>query len=153
EGYFGAGGGGAPARWAVRTSGDPTQVVGPIRAAIAEISPRATLADVRPMSGLVDKATAPMRFSVLLISIFAVIAVVMAAVGLYGVLSTLVRHRTAELGMRMVLGAPRTRILTLVIGEGLRLSAVGVVTGLVVAFGVTRLMTKLLVGVTPSDPT
>jgi ABC-type antimicrobial peptide transport system permease subunit len=104
------------------------------------------------MSVLVDKSTAPMRFSVLLIGIFAAIAVVMAAVGLYGVLSTVVRQRTAELGMRMILGAPSARIFSLVVGEGLRLSAVGVAIGLIVAFGVTRLMTRLLVGVTPSDP-
>jgi putative ABC transport system permease protein len=76
----------------------------------------------------------------------------MAAVGLYGVLSTVVRQRTAELGMRMILGAPSTQIFSLVVGEGLRLSAVGVGAGLVVAFAVTRLMTRLLVGVAPSDP-
>ncbi|HEY2905649.1 MAG TPA: ABC transporter permease [Vicinamibacterales bacterium] len=149
DGYFG---GGAAARWAVRTTGDPAQLAGPVRAAIAELDPKATLAEVQPMSTFVDKATAPMRFSVLLIGIFAGIAVVMAAVGLYGVLSTVVRQRTAELGMRMILGAPSARIFSLVVGEGLRLSAVGVAVGLVVAFGVTRLMTRLLVGVTPSDP-
>jgi putative ABC transport system permease protein len=139
-------------RWAVRTSGDPTLLAGPIRAAIAELDPKATLAEVQPMSTFVEKATAPMRFSVLLIGIFAAIAVLMAAVGLYGVLSTVVRQRTAELAMRMILGAPSGQIFSLVVGEGLRLSAVGVVAGLIVAFGVTRLMTKLLVGVTPSDP-
>ena len=106
----------------------------------------------QPMTTFVEKATAPMRFSVLLIGIFAAIAVLMAAVGLYGVLSTVVRQRTAELAMRMILGAPSGQIFSLVVGEGLRLSAVGVVAGLIVAFGVTRLMTKLLVGVTPSDP-
>ena len=150
DGYFG---GGAAGRWAVRTSGDPAQLVGPLRAAIAELDPKATLAEVQPMSTFVDKATAPMRFSVLLIGIFAGIAVVMAAVGLYGVLSTVVRQRTAELGMRMILGAPSARIFSLVVGEGLRLSAVGVVVGLFVALAVTRLMTRLLVGVTPTDPT
>jgi putative ABC transport system permease protein len=149
DGYFG---GGTVGRWAVRTAGDPTQLAGAVRAAIAEVDPKATLAEVQPMSVLVDKSTAPMRFSVLLIGIFAAIAVVMAAVGLYGVLSTVVRQRTAELGMRMILGAPSARIFSLVVGEGLRLSAVGVGIGLIVAFGVTRLMTRLLVGVTPSDP-
>jgi len=149
DGYFG---GGAVGRWAVRTSGDPTLLAGPIRAAIAELDPKATLAEVQPMTTFVEKATAPMRFSVLLIGIFAAIAVLMAAVGLYGVLSTVVRQRTAELAMRMILGAPSGQIFSLVVGEGLRLSAVGVVAGLIVAFGVTRLMTKLLVGVTPSDP-
>jgi putative ABC transport system permease protein len=149
DGYFGPG---AVGRWAVRTSGDPALLVQPIRAAVAEIDPKSTIAEMQAMSVFVNKATAPMRFSVLLIGIFAAIAVVMAAVGLYGVLSTVVRQRTAELGMRMVLGAPSRRIFSLVVGEGLRLSAVGVVAGLVLALGVTRLMGKLLVGVTPSDP-
>jgi putative ABC transport system permease protein len=149
DGYFG---GGAAGRWAVKTSGDPVQLAAAVRAAATEIDTNATLAEVQPMSALVAKATAPMRFSVLLIGIFAVIAVIMAAVGLYGVLSTVVRQRTAELGMRMVLGAPSARIFSLVVGEGLRLSAAGVVAGLAIALGVTRLMTKLLVGVTPSDP-
>jgi predicted permease len=151
DGYL-SGGGGAVGRWAVRTTGDPAQLVSPVRAAIAELDPKATLAEIQPMSTFVEKATAPMRFSVLLIGIFAAIAVVMAAVGLYGVLSTVVRQRTAELGMRMILGAPSTQIFSLVVGEGLRLSAVGVGAGLVVAFAVTRLMTRLLVGVAPSDP-
>jgi ABC-type antimicrobial peptide transport system permease subunit len=149
DGYFG---GGAAGRWAIRASGDPAQLAAPVRAAIAELDPKATLAEVQPMSAFVEKATAPMRFSVLLIGIFAAIAVVMAAVGLYGVLSTVVRQRTPELGMRMILGAPSAQIFSLVVGEGLRLSAVGVIVGLVIAVAVTRLMTRLLVGVTPSDP-
>ncbi len=148
DGYFG---GGAVGRWAVHTAGDPTQSAQAVRAAIAEIDPKATIAELQPMSAMVDKATAPMRFSVILIGIFAAIAVVMAAVGLYGVLATVVRQRTAELGMRMILGAPSGRIFWLVVGEGLRLSAVGVVAGLVIAFVVTRLMVRLLVGVTPTD--
>src|SRR5262249_22372199 len=107
---------------------------------------------LQPMSTSVDKATAPMRFTVLLIGIFAVIAVAMAAVGLYGVLSTIVRQRTAELGMRMILGAPASRIFSSVVGQGLRLSAVGIVAGIVLALVVTRMMSGLLVGVASTDP-
>jgi ABC-type antimicrobial peptide transport system permease subunit len=95
---------------------------------------------------------APLRFTATLIAIFAAVAVMLAAVGLYGVLSTIVRQRTAEIGMRMVFGAPRASILNLVVGEGLRLSAVGILIGLVGALTITRVMASLLVGVTPTDP-
>ena len=87
-----------------------------------------------------------------LIGIFAGVAVVLAAVGLYGVLSTIVRQRTAEIGMRMVFGAQRTSILGLVVREGLRLSAGGIIVGLAAALAVTRVMASLLVGVTATDP-
>jgi len=123
-----------------------------VRAAIGEIDPKATLAEVQPMTDFVDRAMAPTRFAMLLFGIFAGVAVVLAGVGLYGVLSTVVRQRTAEIGMRMVFGAPRGSIFTLVIGEGLRLSAAGVGIGLLAAFGITRLMATLLVGVQPTDP-
>jgi putative ABC transport system permease protein len=149
DGYFG---GGVVGRWAVRTSGEPAQMGPIIRAAITEIDPKATIAELQPMTALVDKSEASMRFSVLLIGIFAAVAAIMAAVGLYGVLSTIVRQRTAEIGMRMVLGAPRGRIFSQIIGEGLRLSTAGVIVGLAAAAGLTRVVTRLLVGVSPTDP-
>jgi putative ABC transport system permease protein len=104
------------------------------------------------MSRFVDRAMAPIRFTTTLISIFAGVAIILAGVGLYGVLSTIVRQRTAEIGMRMVFGAPRRSILALVVGEGLKLSAAGIVVGLAGALGVTRVMASMLVGVTPTDP-
>jgi predicted permease len=149
DGHFGHG---AAARWAVRTTGDPNLAVSAVRAAIADLDPRASLAEVQPMQALVDKAMAPLRFTTTLIAIFAAVALVLAAVGLFGVLSTIVRQRTAEIGMRMVFGAPRSSILKLVVGEGLRLSAVGIVLGLAGAFAVTRVMASMLVGVEPTDP-
>ena len=129
-----------PTRWAVRTAGDPNQIVTAVRAAVAQVDPRAPLAEIQPMTTFVDKAMAPIRFTATLIGIFAAVAVVLAAVGLYGVLSTIVRQRTAEIGMRMVFGAPRRSILQLVVGEGLKLSAVGIAAGLVGAFAITRVM-------------
>jgi len=149
NGHFGHGFAG---RWAVRTGGDPNQVVSAVRAAVAQIDPRAPLAEVQPMAAFVDKAMAPLRFTATLIGIFAAVAVLLAAVGLYGVLSTIVRQRTAEIGMRMVFGAPRASILNLVVGEGLRLSAAGMVTGIAGALAATRVMASLLVGVNPTDP-
>src|SRR5262252_8475215 len=140
-------------RWPVRTTGDPNLIASAVRAAVASVDPRAPLADVRPMTAFVDKAMAPVRFTATLIGIFAGVAVVLAAVGLYGVLATIVRQRTSEIGMRMVFGAPRASILKLVVGEGLRLSAAGMIVGLAGALAITRLMTSLLVGVDASDPT
>jgi predicted permease len=149
DGHFGHG---FANRWAVRTSGDPNQIVAAVRAAVAEVDPRAPLAEIQPMTAFVDKAMAPIRFTATLIGIFAVVAVILAGVGLYGVLSTVVRQRTAEIGMRMVFGAPRSSILSLVVGEGLRLSAAGIVIGLAGAFAITRVMSSMLIGVNPTDP-
>ena len=140
-------------RWAVRVAaGDPMSVAAAARAAVAEIDSRAPLAEVQPMTAFVDKAMAPVRFTATLIGIFAAVAVVLAAVGLYGVLATIVRLRTAELGMRMVFGAPRRSILRLVIGEGVRLSAIGMAIGVAGALAIARVMTSLLVGVGAADP-
>jgi len=150
DGYFGHG---AAGRWAVRTTGDPERYVPLVRAAVAAVEPRAPLAEVQAMSRFVDRAMAPIRFTTTLIGLFAGVAMMLAAIGLYGVLSTIVRQRTAEIGMRMVFGAPRGSILALVVGEGLKLSAAGIFVGLAGAFAMTRLMTSMLVGVAPTDPT
>jgi putative ABC transport system permease protein len=149
DGHFGHG---FASRWAVRTNGDPNHIISAVRAAAAQVDPRAPLAEIQPMSAFVDKAMAPVRFTATLIGIFAVVAALLAGVGLYGVLSTIVRQRTAEIGMRMVFGAPRSSILNLVVGEGLKLSAVGIVLGLSGAFAITRVIASLLVGVNPTDP-
>ena len=149
EGFLGPG---SANRWAIRTSGAPEAIAPVVRAAIAEIDPKLPLGEVQPMMAFVDKSIAPTRFAVVLIGIFAVIAGLLAAIGLYGVLATVVRQRTAEIGLRLVLGAPRQSILGLVIGEGLRLSLAGVLCGFAAAIAVTRLLRSLLVSVTPTDP-
>ena len=139
-------------RWLVRAKGPPEAIAPAVKAALAEVSPAATMIEVQPMTHYVDRSMAPMRFSVVLIAIFAGVAVVLALVGLYGVLSTVVRQRTAEIGVRMAFGASQGSILRLVVGEGLRLSVAGVAAGLVGAFAVTGLMRSMLIGVTPTDP-
>jgi putative ABC transport system permease protein len=87
-----------------------------------------------------------------LIAVFAGIAGFLAAIGLYGVLSTMVRQRTAEIGVRVAFGAPRSRILQLVVGHGLKLSAAGIAAGVFAAFGATRVLSSMLVGVEATDP-
>ena len=149
DGYFFHG---AVNRWAVRTAGDPSSLAPAVRAEIARIDPLVPVAEVQPMSAFVDRAMAATRFAFALITVFAVIAGLLAAVGLYGVLSTAVRQRTAEIGVRMVFGAPKASIFQLVIGQGLRLTVAGVVLGLIGAFGITRVMTSMLVGIEPTDP-
>jgi predicted permease len=151
--YFAEGfiGGGAN-RWAVRASGDPASYAGAVRAAIAQVDPQFLVTDLQPMNALVYRAQAGTRFTLVLIGVFATMAALLVGVGLYGVLSTAVRHRTAELGVRMALGASPSTIYRLVIGQGLRLSVAGLVVGLVAAFVLTRGMTTMLVGVKATDP-
>jgi predicted permease len=148
DGFMGFG---AP-RWAIRTSGDPAATASAVRAEIGKLDPTMLVADVEPMTTLVWRAQAATRFTLVLIGVFAVIAVLLVAVGLYGVLSTIVRQRTAEIGVRMALGAEPSSILGMVVGQGLRLSVAGVVLGLVAALVLTRMMSALLVGVRPTDP-
>jgi putative ABC transport system permease protein len=152
--YFtdGYGGPGGVNSWTLRVAGDPTGYASQVRAAIKDVSPRLLVTDLQPADELVDHAQAQTTFSLLLIGVFAVIAGVLAAVGLYGVLSTAVRQRTAEIGVRMALGAGRQNIFRLIVGQGLKLTVVGVAIGVVAALMLTRLMTKMLVGVKPTDP-
>ena len=139
-------------RWVVRTEGDPALLAEPIRAVVARVDPRVAIADVQPMQAFVDRAQAPTRFALLLTTVFAVIAVVLAVVGLYGVLATSVRQRTAEIGVRMAFGAERAAIFRLVVGRGLMLAAIGLVLGAAAAVGVLRQISSLLVGVSAADP-
>jgi putative ABC transport system permease protein len=104
------------------------------------------------MDALMERAQATTRLSFLLIGVFAGIAALLAALGIYGVLSTVVRQRTPEIGIRMALGAPRKNIFNLVVGQGMKLGVIGVLIGFVVAFGFTRLIASLLVGTRATDP-
>jgi putative ABC transport system permease protein len=150
DGQFGFG---AATRWAVRTAGDPTRLSPSVRAAVTQIDPQLVIAEVQPAQALLDRSAAATRFALVLITIFAVIAAALASVGLYGVLSTVVRQRTAEIGVRMAFGATAASIFRLVIGRGLQLGGIGIALGILVAIGVTRVMANMLVGVTPTDPT
>jgi putative ABC transport system permease protein len=107
---------------------------------------------MKPMDASLDVARAPTRFALVLIGIFAAIAALLSAVGLYGVLSSVVRERTNEIGVRVALGSSKQEIFRLVIGQGMRLSLSGIVLGLAAAFALTRVMRSMLVGVAPTDP-
>jgi predicted permease len=139
-------------RWALRMAGDPGQYSGAVRAAVAAVDKNIIVNEMQPMDALVQKAQSSTRFSLLLIGVFAVVSAVLAGVGLYGVLSTVVRQRTAEIGVRMALGADPVGIFGLIVGQGLRLSAAGIAAGLVAALLLTRVMTSMLVGVRATDP-
>ncbi len=138
--------------WAVRVERDPLALSSAIRTEVAEMDPDIPVADLRLMESDVAEAMAPTRFALTLIGIFGLIALVLASVGLYGVLSFVVRQRTAEIGVRMAFGAGADTILKLVVRQGLTLAGAGVAVGLVAAFAVTGVMESLLVGVSPTDP-
>jgi predicted permease len=142
---------GRVAGWILRTSGDPAGLAPAVRAAMGKLDPSLLINEMEPMRVWVDHAQAGTRFSLLLIGVFGVIAALLASIGLYGVLSTFVRQRTAEIGVRMALGAAPANIFSLVVGHGLRLSAMGIGIGVVAAAILTRVMATMLVGVKPTD--
>lgn len=139
-------------QWAIRSANDSASYGAEIRAVIKRLDPKLLVAEMQPVDTLVHDAQAGTRFSLLLIGVFAVIAALLAGVGLYGVLSTAVRQRTTEIGVRMALGAGPARIFQLVVGQGLLLSITGIAAGVIAAFVLTRLMTAMLVGVKATDP-
>jgi predicted permease len=145
-------GSGATRQWAIRTGGDPAKYGGDVRTAIKSVDSHLLVTEMQPMETLLQRAQAGTRFSLLLIGVFAVIAALLAGVGLYGVLATVVRQRTSEIGVRMTLGAGPGQIFNLIVGQGLRLTAIGVAAGLIVAVALTRGMTTMLVGVKATDP-
>ena len=138
--------------WALRTEGDPTALANSVREVVRKMGKETFINQMQPMDSLVTKAQAQTRFSLLLIGVFSTIAALLAGVGLYGVLATLVRQRTAEIGVRMALGAAPSRIFRLMIGKGLYLSVIGIAIGLVGAFVITRILASMLVEVKPTDP-
>jgi putative ABC transport system permease protein len=143
---------GAAFRWAVRTSGDPQAITASVRNALTQQDPRLLMTEPRTWQSYVAEHIAPTRFALILIGVFAGVAAILAMIGLYGVLATTVRQRTTEIGVRMAFGATHGRILSLIIGRGLRLSTAGIVLGIVAAVALTRVMASLLVGVTATDP-
>jgi putative ABC transport system permease protein len=147
-----AAGGPGGLTWLVRTDGDPALLVAGARRILAEMDPLIPMTAVRSMRDYVNEAMAPTRFALVLIGVFGGTALILAAVGLYGVLSFAVRQRTAEIGIRMAFGAGGRTILGMVVGQGLRLAGAGVAIGVFGAFALTRVIASQLVGVEATDP-
>ena len=137
---------------ALRMQGDPMSLVPAIRKEVQAIDPEQPIATLRTMEDWVSRATATPRYRTALLGLFAGLAMILAATGIYGVMSYSVAQRTHEIGVRMALGARHRDVLRLVVSQGMLLVVVGLGIGLVAAFGLTRLMASLLFGVTAKDP-
>jgi putative ABC transport system permease protein len=136
----------------LRTNGDPLSIAGALRNEVRAIDPDQPVSAMRPMTELVDSSVAQPRYRTTLFGLFAALAMILAATGIYGVMSYSVAQRTHEIGVRMALGARRFDVLKLVVGQGMLLTLIGVALGLAAAFGLTRVMQSLLFGVTTKDP-
>jgi predicted permease len=143
----------APRDLVVSTDVEPLSLAATVRKTVWEIDKDQPVSNIRTMDDILSESIGRQRFSVLLLGIFAALAMILAAVGLYGVMSYSVAQRTREIGIRMALGAQRRDVLKMVIGQGLKLVLIGVLIGLVAAFILTRVMTSLLFGVSATDPT
>ncbi len=141
-----------PMIWVVRTHGDPHQYIAAITKQLRLASGGFPVAQVRPMTEIVVQSTARQDFNMLLLTIFGATALVLAAIGIYGLMAYSVQQRTQEIGIRMALGADRGRIRDLVVWQGMRLAIVGVALGIAAAFGLTRFLASFLYGVKSWDP-
>jgi putative ABC transport system permease protein len=137
--------------WIVRATG-PIDLTAAMHEAMREADPQMPLANVRPMSQVINASVASQQFILLLMGVFAGLALMLTVVGIYGVLSYQVSQRTNEIGIRMALGAGVSDVLKLVVGHGLRLTLTGVAIGVLAAYGLTRLIAHLLFGVSATDP-
>lgn len=135
----------------IRTQGEATNIAPAARNVIRNIDPEQPVGEVSTMEGLLAKSIARSRFNAVLLAVFSVVALVMAAVGIYGVMSYSVQQRTHEIGLRMALGAQQSDVLRLVVKQGIILGLIGVAAGLLASFGLTRLIVSLLFEVPAND--
>ena len=138
--------------FALRSQGDPTQLVSSVRQAVLNIDPDQPIAQVRTMEAMMDEAMGQRKLSMYLLGAFAGLALLLSAIGIYGVMSFDVTRRSQEIGVRMALGAARGSVLSLVMKQGVGLALVGVALGLAGAFALTRVLEAQLFGVTRTDP-
>jgi putative ABC transport system permease protein len=135
----------------VRTDDDPSGVVAAVKSRIWSVDRELPVTRIATMESVLANSVAPRRFNMMLLGLFAAVALALAAVGIYGVISYMVSQRTHEIGIRLALGAKNGDVFRLVIGQGMSLALAGVGLGLMAAFGLTRLMSGLLFGVSPTD--
>ena len=141
-----------PLFWLVRTHGDPHVAIPAVTEQLRIASRGFPVAHIRTMQEVMGRSTARENFNMLLLTVFGAVALLLAAIGIYGLMSYSVAQRAHEMGIRMALGADRTTIRKLVVWQGMRLAIVGVVTGVAASFGLTRLLSTFLFGVKPWDP-
>jgi putative ABC transport system permease protein len=143
----------APRYLVVSTDVEPPSLASTVRRTVWEIDKDQPVSNISTMENVLAESVARQRFSMLLLGIFAAVALVLAAVGIYGVMSYSIAQRTHEIGIRMALGAQKSDVLKLAVGQGLKLVLIGIAIGLVAAFVLTRVMVTLLFGISATDPT
>jgi ABC-type antimicrobial peptide transport system permease subunit len=136
----------------VRTNGEPLNFVGAVRNQIQAIDKDQPISNIQTMDELLARTVSQPRFNLILLAVFAGLALLLAVIGIYGVMSYQVTERTQEIGIRMALGARPRNVLKLIVSQGLTLTLIGVAIGLIAAFGLTRLMKSLLFMVSATDP-
>jgi putative ABC transport system permease protein len=142
----------APRDLVIRTAGDPMPLAGVVRGEVWAVDPSQPVSDVRKVDDILEGEVVQQRLGMVLLAVFAGLALLLAAIGIYGVLSYGVSERTQEIGVRMALGATRASVLRLVIGDSMALAAAGIAVGTVSALAATRLMSSLLFGISTRDP-
>lgn len=148
--YYGAGW--SPMQFVVHTAGDPTANVGTVRSMLAEIDPSLPISNIQTLDEIVGNSVAGRRFYMLMLAVFAGVAIVLALAGIYGVQSYSVSRRTSEIGVRVAMGATHEQVIRQIVRQGMQPAAIGIVLGLLAAFGVSRLLSSLLFGIASSDP-
>jgi predicted permease len=136
----------------VRTTLEPALLAGSVMAALRELNPKQTAAEFRPIKALVSHAVSPRRFFMLLVGVFAALGLLLASLGIYGVISYSVTQRTQEIGIRMALGSTQRQVQLIVLGNALRLVVVGIAVGTLGSLLIARAIASLLYGTTPTDP-
>jgi predicted permease len=140
------------AHWVVRAKGSPLSVAAEAKQAVLQVDPDEPIAQVQSMDAVLSASLGHWRFNMTLLAAFAALALVLASVGIYGVLSYSVSRRVREIGIRMALGAGRREVMKLVVGEGMATALIGIAAGLAAAVALTRLLASMLYGVRPTDP-
>jgi predicted permease len=135
----------------VRTAGSPSDLATPVRNMVATIDPNQPVASIKTISEVVAGSVAPRKFNMMLFTLFASLALLLAGLGMYGVMAYSVTQRTHEVGIRMALGAQKSHVLRLILAKGMTITMIGIVLGLTLSIVLTRLMTALLFGITPTD--
>jgi ABC-type lipoprotein release transport system permease subunit len=136
----------------LKTTVDPLTLTSSARQAVRQLDPQLAITNIRSMEQLLDFSVAQQRFMMLLLAVFGGVALSLAAIGIYGIMSYAVKRRTREIGIRMALGGSPRDVVRLVVGQGMQLAVIGLGVGIIAALAATKLMADMLFGITPRDP-